>query len=485
MGTRFVPSFCLRRVTCFWIRKRGTASAFKMDLDIQCEELSASRWTELVLSMNTCKTVRLDDCSLSANNCKDIGSVLSSNKSLTELTLNNNELGDSGVELLCKGLMAPSCNLQKLWLQNCNLTDACCKHLRSVLSTKPSLIELHLGDNKLKTSGVKVLCEGLLDPNCQLQKLQLEYCELKPDICELLCTALRTKSSLKMLNLSNNRLGDPAIKLLCQGLMDPNCKLQSLHVENCHITTASCGDLSAVLASKPCLTDLSVGENKIGDAGLALLCQGLLNPTCQIEKLWLWECGLTPASCKDLAQVLRTKESLTEVSLIGNDLGDAGMEQLCQGLKDPKAKLQALWIRECGFTTACCKSLSSALGTNQTLRELHMGGNKVGDAGVEIIHEGLMSPNCNLRSLWLGNCDLSAACCGHLATIISSKQCLTELDLSNNALEDEGVKKLCEALRQPGCKLQQLVLYDIYWSSETDDELKVLEESIPGLKIVS
>ncbi|EMP38663.1 Ribonuclease inhibitor [Chelonia mydas] len=260
-----------------------------------------------------------------------------------ELTLNNNELGDSGVELMCKGLMAPSCNLQKLWLQNCNLTDACCKYLSSVLSTKPTLIELHLGDNKLGTSGVKVLCEGLMDPNCKLQKLQLEYCELSPDHCEMLCSALRTKSSLKGLNISNNKLGDAAIKVLCQGMMDPNCKLQSLHLENCHITAASCGDLSTVLAMKPSLTELSVGENKIGDPGVALLCQGLLNPNCKIEKLWLWECGVSPAGCKDLSHVLSAKESLTELSLIGNELGDPGMELLCQGLTDPKTKLQALW----------------------------------------------------------------------------------------------------------------------------------------------
>ncbi|XP_044872096.1 ribonuclease inhibitor isoform X1 [Mauremys mutica] len=484
MGARLLPSFCLRRLPCFWIRKRGLASAFKMDLDIQCEEMSASRWTELKSSMNTSKTVRLDDCSLSASHCKDIGSVLSSNQTLTELTLNNNELGDSGVELLCKGLMTPSCNLQKLWLQNCNLTNASCKHLRSVLSTKPTLTELQLGDNKLGTSGVKVLCEGLMDPNCKLQKLQLEYCELSPDNCEMLCAALRTKPSLRVLNISNNKLGDAAVKVLCQGLMDPNCNLQSLHLENCRITAASCGDLSTVLARKPSLTELSVGENKIGDPGVALLCQGLLNPNCKIEKLWLWECRVSPAGCKDLSQVLSTKESLTELSLIGNGLGDPGMELLCQGLKDPKAKLQALWIRECGLTTACCKSISSVLATNQTLRELHMGGNKVGDAGVEILCEGLMNPNCNLRSLWLGNCSLSAACCGSLATILSSKPSLTELDLSNNSLEDEGVKKLCESLKHPNCKLQQLVLYDIYLSSEVDDELKVLEESKPGLKII-
>uniref|UniRef100_A0A8D0GKP0 Ribonuclease/angiogenin inhibitor 1 n=1 Tax=Sphenodon punctatus TaxID=8508 RepID=A0A8D0GKP0_SPHPU len=427
----------------------------------------------------------LDDCSLSTSSCEDLSSVLSTNQSLTELKLNNNELGDSGVELLCKGLLNPSCNLQKLWLQNCSLTEACCKSLRSVLGTKQSLKELHLGDNKLGTSGVKLLCQGLMDPNCKLQKLQLEYCELTPDNLEILSSALRAKSTLKEINLSNNDLGDASIKLLCQGLMDPNCKLQSLQLESCGITQAACGDLSTVLGTKPSLTELCIGENKIGDAGVALLCQGLLNPNCKIEKLWLWECGLSANSCKDLVGVISTKETLRELSLVGNDLGDAGMEFLCQGLKDPKATVQELWLRDCGFTAACCKSISSVFSTNKNLKELHIGGSEIGDAGVQVLCEGLMHPNCNMQSLWLVMSGLTAACCGALAAVLKAKPCLKELELSNNSLEDTGVRELCEAVRHPNCQLQQLVLYDIFWNSEVDDELKLLEETKPGLKVVS
>lgn len=57
-------------------------------------------------------------------------------------------------------------------------------------------------------------------------------------------------------------------------------------MENCGITAAGCGDLSTLLSAMPTLTELCIGENKIGDAGVAVLCQGLLNPNCKIEKLW-------------------------------------------------------------------------------------------------------------------------------------------------------------------------------------------------------
>ncbi|KAK2517885.1 ribonuclease inhibitor isoform X1 [Columba livia] len=456
-----------------------------MELDIQCEEMNPSRWAELLSTMKSCKTIRLDDCNLSSSNCEDLCSIINMNPSLTELKLNNNELGDAGMEYLCKGLLMPSCSLQKLWLQNCNLTSASCETLCSVLSAQPSLTELHVGDNKLGTGGVKVLCQGMMNPNCKLQKLQLEYCELTGDIVEALNVALQSKPTLKELSLSNNTLGDTAVKQLCRGLVEASCNLELLHLENCGITSDSCREISAVLSNKSSLIDLSVGDNKIGDSGLALLCQGLMHPNCKIQKLWLWDCDLTSASCKDLSRLLSTKETLTEISLIDNNLRDSGMEMLCQALKDPKSKLQELWIRECGLTTACCKAISSALSVNKHLKVLHMGENKLGDAGVELMCEGLLHPSCNIQSLWLGNCDLTAACCATLGTVMATKQCLTELDLSYNSLEDEGVRKICEALRNPSCNVQQLILYDIFWSSEVDDELRALEESKPEVKIIS
>ncbi|XP_060625651.2 ribonuclease inhibitor isoform X2 [Anolis sagrei] len=456
-----------------------------MDLDIQCTELNTAKWKELVSSLHQYKTIRLDDCSLSTKHFKDISTVLTKNQVLTELKLNNNEVGDSGMEVLCKGLLHPSCKLQKLWLQNCNLTEACCEHLRSVLSSNASLTELHLGDNTLGESGVKVLCQGLLDPNCKLESLQLDYCELSAANVEALSSALRTKPSLKELSLCNNSFGDAAVKLLCQGVQDSKCNLETLRLENCDFTAESCGDLSTILSTKPSLKELCIGENKIGDRGVALLCQGALNPNCNVQKLWLWECGITAHGCKDLSNLFGNKETLKELSLIGNDVKDQGMDFLSQGLKNPKCKLQAIWLRECGLTGTCCKSLSQALSTNGTLKELHIGGNKLDDAGVIQICEGVLSPTCNLQSLSVGQSQLTAACCDKLAEVIAGKPCLQELDVSYSHIGDEGAMKLCEAVKNPNCHLKYLILYDTFWTTPVDKELKALEELKPGFKLVT
>uniref|UniRef100_A0A4W3GRX5 Uncharacterized protein n=1 Tax=Callorhinchus milii TaxID=7868 RepID=A0A4W3GRX5_CALMI len=57
---------------------------------------------------------RLDSNNLTADCTEDLTSALSTNHSLTELHLNNNNLGDCGVKRLCEALRNPECKIQSL-----------------------------------------------------------------------------------------------------------------------------------------------------------------------------------------------------------------------------------------------------------------------------------------------------------------------------------------------------------------------------------
>lgn len=114
---------------------------------------------------------------------------------------------------------------------------------------------------------------------------------------------------------------------------------------------------------------------------------------------------------------------------------------------------------------------------------------------------------------------MSDRSCSSLAATLLANQSLRELDLSNNCLGDAGVLQLVESVRQPSCLLEQLVyvgvgrvvwpglpreegggwgghrpmppfwplcsLYDIYWSEATEDRLQALEEEKPSLRVIS
>ncbi|NXS75723.1 NAL12 protein, partial [Pandion haliaetus] len=284
---------------------------------------------------------------------------------------------------------------------SCQLTGACCVALASVLSVNPTLMELDLAGNEdLRDGGVKLLCEGLRRGACQLQTMRLGCCNLTATSCKDLAAVLGTMPSLAQLDLSDNPLEDSGMRELCGALAGPGCSMQKLWLWQCRLTEASCGALAAVLAASPSLTELHLGNNELGDGGARRLCEGLRDPACRLRMLRLWQCRLTEASCGALAAVLAASPSLTELHLGDNELGDGGVRRLCEGLRDPACRLQTLSLWQCRLSGACCEDLCAVLSTSRSLEHLDLSENDLGDGCVQLLCETLRHPTGFLQRLW-------------------------------------------------------------------------------------
>uniref|UniRef100_A0A8K9WMX7 NACHT domain-containing protein n=1 Tax=Oncorhynchus mykiss TaxID=8022 RepID=A0A8K9WMX7_ONCMY len=249
------------------------------------------------------------------------------------------------------------------------------------------------------------------DMQTSLHSGTLSETRLKPDQCSALAyLLLMSEEVLEEFDLKTYNTSEkgyqrllPVVRTCKRALICLSNRLSPLsRLAGCELTYESCETLTSALQTPNSpVRELDLSYNDLGDRGVELLCDGLTSPLCNIQTLVLVDCKITHESCETLTSALQTPNSpLRELDLSYNDLGDRGVELLCVGLTSPLCNIQTLVLVDCKITHESCETLTSALQTpNSPLRELDLSYNDLGDRGVEMLCVGLTSPLCNIQTL--------------------------------------------------------------------------------------
>ncbi|XP_059206540.1 nucleotide-binding oligomerization domain-containing protein 2 [Centropristis striata] len=258
-------------------------------------EMQESRIAKDAMSKLQVDHLKLTYCKIGPVECTALAYVLQHLRDPVGLQLDNNSVGDVGVEqllpcmhicnslylrnnnitdegirkLLAKGIQCD--NFRKIALFNNKLTDACTQHFSHLLKTKQDFLSIRLGNNNITEEGAKQLAEGL-----------------------------KLNRSLQYLGLWGNRIGDAGAEALADAL-----------------------------ESSKTLVWLSLVGNSVGSTGACALANIIKNST-SLEEIWLTDNCITRTGVECLIQALQLNTHVKSVWLRNNDLSLEEVEEMTQ-----------------------------------------------------------------------------------------------------------------------------------------------------------
>ena len=211
----------------------------------------------------------------------------------------------SGLRRISASLEKDSCFITELRLQMCQLNNECVDFIQGSLCK--TLTSLSLLNNQITDAGFVNLFKTLKQPSCKVTTLHLFGNQITDVGVASLCEALKQPScKVTALDLSGNHITDDAVARLCEALKHPSCKVTTLYLDENQITDAGVANLYEALKRLSCkVTTLSIGRNQITDAGVASLCEALKQPSCKVTTLNLCRNQITDAGVASLCEALK------------------------------------------------------------------------------------------------------------------------------------------------------------------------------------
>ena len=369
------------------------------------------------------RSINLGNNNMSKEASGELALAIQSNKHLEELWLYNNNLKFSAIAILQS--LSTISNLKYLNINNTQITNEACEALASVVLLNKGLEELHLTNNNLG-EGLLILTKALQHIT-SLRSIDLGNNNLSKEASGELALAIQSNKQLENLGLRNNNLKCSAITIL-QSLSTIST-LKLLIINNTQITEEAGEALASVVVHNTGLEELYLSNNNLGEGMLVVI--KTLQQLTSLKSIGLTNTNISKEASGELALAIQSNKDLQKLWLYNNNLKCLAIA-IFQSLSTIST-LKLLNINNNQITEEAGEALASVVSCNTGLEELYLSDNKLGERML-IVTKSLQQLT-SLKSIDLGNTNISKEASDELALAIESNKHLEKLWLHNNNLK--------------------------------------------------
>ena len=194
------------------------------------------------------------------------------------------------------------------------------------------------------------------------------------------------------------------------------------------------------------IEELYVSAPGDSDGLLPLLEALLTNTVIRVLELYHMQLHLHPLATDALSTLLEHSQSIRRCDLTATYIGDQGVGQGCKAVALSNT-LEELHLAENEMGEESAQHIRELLKVNTSLTTLNLQENEIGDEGTVHVAAGLLE-NRTLRELNLIGCGIREKGAAAISSILETNSTMTHLNVYCNNLGTAGIKSFAEALKK-------------------------------------
>ena len=406
-------------------------------------QLGAAKISTALRNISSLKVLDLRNNNIPEEVADELSVAIVANNTLEKLWLNGNHLGSSTVMIV--NALNEVTTLKELTINdNKNKSEELAPTIASAITKNKLLEVLSLCDNNLNDDGVIKIAQSLCK-HSKLKHINLQYNNITEESAEALASIISSNTGLKKLYLGNNQLQLGVAKI--STALKSISSLKVLDLQNNNISEQVADELTDAIRANNLLEKVWLNDN-LGSS-MAVIAKACSHNSSLIE-FCCNNTGISVTATSDIAAVIRCNSAMQYLSMSDNNLQSSGLMIIAQAFK-VTSSLKLLYACGINVTSTVSEELSSIIDHNLLLEELSLGDNLLENGLIHIAES--CSRLINLKLLEFSHNCISPTQVVNLASLVSKCSSLEALSLGGICLSvDENlylnVYRVCNHLHK-------------------------------------